>query len=218
MANRLNLSVIALVGALALPGAAAALPTLDVDFGALGEGVVTDTRNISWEFGGQNPVSEVKWYGFTVGTLAFVDIDTNGSNFNSIIGLYTASGDLVATDNDGGLGSASVLSFGTGSGLTLGDSGNLGGNGIAEGEDGALGPGTYFLAVTRNEFIRPTFGATGFAVDPAFTSEVEPFDDEVTVTIRTGGATVVPLPAAGWMLLAGAGGLGAAARRRRRAG
>jgi len=54
---------------------------------------------------------------------------------------------LIATDDDDGFGLLSTLSFGTGSGNALGDTFNLGGDGIANGEDGALAAGSYFLAI-----------------------------------------------------------------------
>ena len=54
---------------------------------------------------------------------------------------------IIGFDDDDGIGLLSVLSFGTGSGQTLGDGFNLGGDGIANGEDGALAGGSYILAI-----------------------------------------------------------------------
>jgi len=112
--------------------------------------------------GAISAAQEVDWFMFTIGTTPYLDITTNGSALNDTeLGLYTDVGNLVATDDDDGFGLKSVLTFGTGSGLLLGDSYNLGGNGIAEGEDGPLGPGTYYLAIGA---YNTTFGATGWNV------------------------------------------------------
>ena len=55
---------------------------------------------------------------------------------------------IVAFYDDDGIGLLSVLSFGTGSGQMLGDSFNLGGDGIANGENGAVpAAGSYTLAI-----------------------------------------------------------------------
>ena len=80
----------------------------------------------------------------------FLDINTNSTlDFDTEIGLYSGavtdpSSPLVATDDDDGLGTRSVLTFGTGSGEILGDSFNLD-NGVATGEDGNLTAGQYTL-------------------------------------------------------------------------
>ncbi len=111
---------------------------------AIDLGTLTADTSVS---GYLNP-GEVVWYMFTIGTVDYIDITTNDSMgvTDSELGLYSDLGDLIATDDDDGIGLLSTLSFGTGSGLTLGDSWNLGGDGIANGEDGPLGPGTYYLA------------------------------------------------------------------------
>ncbi len=113
--------------------------------------------------GSISTVGEVDWFSFNLPVTPYFDITTNGSALNDTeIGLYTATGNLVANDDDNGIGLKSVLTFGTGSGLLLGDSYNLGGNGIAEGENGPVpAPGTYYLAVGAYNL---TFGATNWTV------------------------------------------------------
>ena len=77
---------------------------------------------------------------------------------------YVASADISSGgDDDDGLGIASTLSYGTGSGLPLGDATNLGGDGLANGEDGPmLAPGNYTLVIGefRTNFLSggPTLG------------------------------------------------------------
>ncbi|MFH1266033.1 MAG: PEP-CTERM sorting domain-containing protein [Planctomycetota bacterium] len=110
---------------------------------------------------------QVKWFVFDFGDLPYLDIATNDSTFDTEIGLYTSTGALVAANDDDGFGLWSVLTFGTGSGLELGDYYNLGGNGIAEGEDGPLGPGTYYLALGG---YNTTYGLTGWEVLPGTAS------------------------------------------------
>jgi hypothetical protein len=87
----------------------------------------------------------------TAGNGGFLDITSNDTSFSDTeIGLYAgapfnAAAPLVTFDDDDGLGLKSTLSFGAGSGLTLGDPGNLGGDGIGDGEDGNLPAGQYTL-------------------------------------------------------------------------
>ena len=68
-----------------------------------------------------------------------MDIDTEGTtNYgtdnDTEIGLYAANGAFIATDDDGGTGFLSLLSFGTAA--------------IGHGADGDLPAGTYYLAVS----------------------------------------------------------------------
>ena len=115
--------------------------------------------------------STVDWYCFStpgaVSPTSWLDIHTNnttlmtstGTSTDTEIGLYDSLGNLVATDDDDGISLRSVLSFGTGSGQMLGDPLNLGGNGLAEGEDGDLPAGSYYLAFGG---FNTTFNATNW--------------------------------------------------------
>ena len=96
----------------------------------------------------------------------FFDITSNGTDFDTELGLYAgnifnaASTNLVANDDDDGIGVDSTLSFGVGSGMMLGDSFNLGGDGIADGEDGDLPAGPYTLVLGEfNTVFGPTVDA-----------------------------------------------------------
>ncbi len=114
----------------------------------------------------------VEWYMFTVGAVDYVDITTNNSATlnDTELGLYDDVGVFIVTDDDDGFGLKSTLSFGTGSGLELGDPYNLGGDGIANGEDGPLGAGTYYLAIgAYNTY----FNADNWDVYTTSTSEGE---------------------------------------------
>ena len=140
--------------------AAHAVPTTLFDFGNLNDGA-----------GGTGSLTtNIVWFSFEITSATYVDIHTNGSLIDTEIGLYDATGNLIANDDDDGIGLDSVLSFGTGSGQSLGDFFNLGGNGIAEGENGALGPGLYYLAIGRfNTFFANDFDVTGSQSSGQFT-------------------------------------------------
>lgn len=191
----------ALATAMMAASAANAVPVVIEDLGPLLAGDTVRNGSIG--------ANEVIWYSFTLGTAGYLDIDTNGSNGDTEIGLYSDAGNRIANDDDDGVGLDSVLSFGTGSGLALGDAFNLGGNGLAEGEDGALGPGTYFLALGEFNVI---FNDTGFdAVSTGFDTGLN-----YTLTFRTDVAPI-PLPAALPLLAFGIGGLVVVGRRKKTA-
>ncbi len=104
----------------------------------------------------------IRWYSFTLNSAVdnalatWLDIDSETSNFDTEIGLYTSTGALIASDDDDGSGTQSQLSFGqTAPTRTIGTS--VGGNG----RDGALGPGTYYIAVGGfNTTFGPDFNVT----------------------------------------------------------
>jgi len=104
----------------------------------------------------------VTWYCFTLnnaisdGLGSWLDIDTEGSNYDTEVGLYNSLGQLVATDDDDGSGTQSEITFGQiAPTRTIGTA--TGGNG----RDGALTPGVYYLAVAGfNATFSPDFGVT----------------------------------------------------------
>jgi hypothetical protein len=182
--------------------------------GAASAGVIppaaTDLGTITGDFviSGSIAPNEVLWYRFVInqdaaaGLATYFDVTTNDSGIDTELGLYDAMGNRVANDDDDGIGLTSTLTFGSGSGLMLGDSFNLGGDGIADGEDGALlSAGEYYLAF--GEF-NVTFNDTDF--------------DVVSTGFDTGGdfqiAFFTNVPAPGAAALLGMGGLFAARRRR----
>ncbi|RMH10921.1 MAG: hypothetical protein D6695_10450 [Planctomycetota bacterium] len=126
---------------------AAAQPASYVDLGAItGDTVIN----------GFFDAGEVAWVRFEIPAISaplYLDFATegstnpDGSTADTELGLYDGVGNFVATDDDDGVSLFSVLTFGAGSGLMLGDSFNLGGDGIANGEDGNLGAGVYWLAI-----------------------------------------------------------------------
>ena len=107
----------------------------------------------------------IKWYKFSIFAAAtnsaslYLDIDTIGSGLDTEIGLFDASGTLLASDDDNGpAGGLSMLSYG----LTtpprkvtgVGDYPGGGGTGAA-GQNGDLFVGTYYIALTG---FNATFG------------------------------------------------------------
>ena len=107
----------------------------------------------------------VKWYTFGLGVdvadalRTFLDIDTNGSTINTSMALFRLNGNRIASDERGGSGELSQLSFGIG---------RRSGNGDGEQFDGYDGQllatdGPFYLAVCQGN---ATFG-DGFVATPA---------------------------------------------------
>lgn len=148
---------------------------------------------------------DVFWISFEVGGgETYLDISTTfgSGSTDTEIGLFDAAGNVLGSDDDDGIGRASTLSYGTGSGLVLGDAGELTG-GVALGGDGAmLSAGTYYVAFGGfNTTFTNGFGASSTFFD---------FDDApMTLTVYSG----VPTPASASLLALG----GLACARRRRA-
>lgn len=178
-------------------GAAVAQPASFTDLGVLtGDGAFTVKV-------GPN---EIQWFRFEIGQGAsgsnYLDLTTSSSttNIDTEIGLYANDGSLAGNDDDNGVGLASTLSFGAGSGLLLGDVFNLGGDGLANGENGPLAAGVYFIAVGEFDVtFGPDFGAESVGTDVGGTIEVSWF-------------TNIPTPGAA--ALAGVAGIAAIRRRR----
>ncbi len=123
----------------------------------------------------------------------YLDMTSNGSTdviggnpADTELGLYLGTGagaTLVANDDDNGIGLSSVLTFGAGSGLMLGDPFNLGGDGIANGEFGNLAAGTYTLVIGEfNTTFGATLGATTFG-NEAVDYRVEFFTNDAGFSI-----------------------------------
>lgn len=189
MKKTIALAVVAGLGAVA-----AAQPSTVHDFGAV-NGMATFS-------GSHTAGNQIIWFALDLSAGAtYLDITSNGSAFDTEIGLYRADGTLVTSDDDDGISLQSTLTFGTGTGLLLGDAFNLGGNGLAEGEDGAMpGAGTYYLALGR---FNVTFGTSAFNV----TSTATTAGGNYSITVYSN----VPAPASLALL-----GLGGFVTRRRR--
>ncbi|MFT3683563.1 MAG: GC-type dockerin domain-anchored protein [Phycisphaerales bacterium] len=99
--------------------------------------------------------NQVKWIRFTTATDTsadagyFLDIFTaaDAGDVDTEIGLYTADGFVIMSDDDDGVGFKSFLSFGSGGGPTTGDVGDGGAPTISDGRDSQLNAGEYLLAV-----------------------------------------------------------------------
>ncbi|MEL6739822.1 MAG: DVUA0089 family protein [Planctomycetota bacterium] len=190
----------ALIALAAAAGIASAQPATVADFGTINAAEGSVSFDIA--------PNEIAWVSFTVGAdfgagsffeLSTVDL-VGAGNIDTEIGLYDAAGNLVANDDDGAFATASLLSFGDGSGR---DDLDEAGSAATAGQDGAvLAAGTYFLAI--GEF-NVDFNPTAF--------------DVVSTGADTGGTIVltyfssIPSPAGLGLLAAG----GLVATRRRRA-
>jgi len=146
-------------------GAAIAQPTVEEDLGSITT-LSSLTRNLDLAAPG------VRWYQMTIGPVpsggsAYLDIGTKAGlafDADTMIGLYDASGNRMAFDDDDGNAFYSALSFGNSTTPRPAD-----GTGQPfNGRDGALIAGTYYLAIT-NYFA--TFGLTGWAVTSNATGE-----------------------------------------------
>jgi subtilisin-like proprotein convertase family protein len=139
-------------------GAAVAQPTILEDLGSITT-LSSLTRNLDLAAPG------VRWYRMTIGAVpaggsAYLDIGTKpglATDADTMIGVYDASGNRKAFDDDDGQVFYSALSFGNSTNPRPAD----GSGAVFNGRDGALAEGVYYLAVS-NYFT--TFGATAWAV------------------------------------------------------
>jgi hypothetical protein len=103
-------------------------------------------------------ISDVKWFTFTTPSFDLsntdaLDIDVVGTNLlpdnDTDIGLYSAAGRLIDSNDNDGPGQLSQLSYGSGRRKSTGDAVRFKGqDGTTSGSDGNIGPNTtYFLAV-----------------------------------------------------------------------
>ena len=154
----------------------------------------------------------IKWYKFSIFAAAansanlYLDIDTIGSGLDTEIGLFDASGTLLASDDDSGPAPGlSMLSYG----LTtpprkvtgVGDYPGGGGTGAA-GQNGDLGSGTYYVALAG---FNATFG-NAWTVTTNSTNTTA----NTNLNLRT---NIVPEPAS--MAVLGLGIRGLARRKRK---
>lgn len=192
-----NVLAIAALAGLSTVAVAGVVPTTVADFGVV-SGSADATATIP-AFG-----VDVFWISFEVAGGTYVDITTSlGSvGTDTEIGLFDSSGNLLDEDDDDGIGRASTLTYGTGSGMSLGDLFELDGSGVADGSDGAmLTAGTYYVAFGGFD----TTFSSGFGASSTFFD----FDDaDMTITVLSNA------PAPGSLALLGLGGMAISRRRR----
>ena len=147
------LSGVGMGAALALATAAYAQPASFTDLGTHNSTTETFTQEVTL----LGP-TDIQWFKVVLpsapsASSGYADLWTVSGGLNPMgdteIGIYDSAGTLVANDDDSGVGLMSALTFGIGSGQTIGDAFNLGGDGIANGENGPLAGGTYWVAVGR---------------------------------------------------------------------
>lgn len=147
-------------------------PFVQQDFGDISSPACIGTTfdasagTITWlQFSLSQPVA--------AGSGTFLDIDTHDTLgcVDMELGLYSASGDLIATDDNNGSGNQALLSFGLGGRAAFTAGGCTGASVAYDGQNGSLAAGTYYLAVGR---FNSTFNTTLWdaTTTGAFTSSV----------------------------------------------
>lgn len=155
----------------------------------------------SFDFPNGIAATSVLWFKFTYdgtnGTTNYLDIDTinaigtspSATPVDTELGLYSSTGALVATDDDDGYGLFSRLTFGaTSPTRQFTQTGTMSARTAANGIDGTLAAGTYWLAVAQ---FNTVFNATDWSVTSAGAGDADPFRLE----FRTNTPSSVPEPA-----------------------
>ena len=171
-----------------------AAPTPNFDFGTISSDGLYTSPTITHTGG-------VYWAKVTfAGTVNVADIFTLGSNFDTEIGLFSAGGALIQTDDDFGGTLQSRIGVGSGTGYDYDGSLAIPAFGSGDTGDGPavafLGAGTYYIAFAGYN----TAFASGFGVTPGTATGI----GQISINVPTPGAAA----------LLGLGGLMAARRRR----
>ena len=136
---------------------------------------------------------EVELFQFeATGLFEFLDVNTNGSNFDTELGLYDSSGNLIANDDDGG--------FGLQSSLFLADSPSLDGvlTAVVGGFNTTFGAtlnditagsasGDYVLSLDTFDLLESTFSGS-FSNGELLSFNTTPVDDLAFITVDTEGS------------------------------
>ncbi len=121
----------------------AVTPPANTDLGPIADTGATQSTTIA--------ADEVKWFRLVVNgdatdnALQFLDIDTEGSAVDTIVGLFSEDGTLIASDDDDGSDLLSQLTFGIGRRAAA--AGTIEASRQYDGRDGELLAGTYYLGV-----------------------------------------------------------------------
>lgn len=191
---------------------------------ALVLGLAANVGNADEFFTGFFDANEFATIEFSVGELVtaplYFDIDTNGSTnpdgtaADTELLLFQGTGPgatFLFSNDDDGIGLSSVFSFGAGSGLALGDGFNLGGDGIADGENGDLAAGDYTLVIGEFSTADPPGGAGD--TFQSFVDNADFGDEAVNYTVTFNhNLNTIPEPMNG-ALLVGIGIVGLLRRR-----
>ncbi len=162
--------------------------------------------------------------GENVASPVYLDITTNGSTNPDLSGADTEillfsglgpSATFLVSNDDDGISLASTLSYGAGSGLLLGDAFNLGGDGLANGENGTIPAGSYTLVVGEFSTADPPGGAGATLQDFINNGDFgnEAVDYIASFYTNASGFAIIPEPASVLTLLCGVIGLATFRRR-----
>lgn len=191
----LALVSVAVVMLVVAPQAADAQPAVFTELGTISD-VSADYTVADLSVSPSISGSTITWYRFNLGTATgaagpFFDIDlfatSAATTLDTEIGLYDDSGNLIASDDDDSHSLRSALTFGNTTPRTMPPDPFGFTNGLAaNGRDGNLAVGTYWLAVGQ---FNVTFNATNWSV----TSSATGAGDTVQVNFRTDAEVPVEL-------------------------